>query len=66
MLGRAPCTIDAQSTSGPVLSDLPVDGADSPDPNQGPHHGLHHLAGRINGGGHSVTVQTGEGEIRIH
>jgi hypothetical protein len=56
-LGRAPCTIEAQATAGLVHSDLPVEGGNTSDP--------HHLAGKINGGGHNVTLQVGEGEIRI-
>jgi hypothetical protein len=56
-LGNVPCTIDAQTGAGLVLSDLRVQGEKSPD--------LRHLAGQINGGGHNVTLQAGEGEIHI-
>ena len=56
-LGIAACTIDAQTRTGLVRSDLIAEGANESD--------SHHLAGKINGGGHNVTVQTGEGEIRI-
>jgi hypothetical protein len=56
-LGSAPCTIDAQSGDGLVHSDLRVEGANSSD--------LRHLAGKINGGGHNVIAQAGQGEIRI-
>jgi hypothetical protein len=56
-LGSASCTIDAQTVAGVVRSDLPVEGANGSDPR--------HLAGKINGGGHNVAVQVGEGEIRI-
>jgi hypothetical protein len=56
-LGRAACTIDAQAASGLVQSDLRVDAQTSPDP--------HHLAGNINGGGHTVIVRAGPGQIHI-
>lgn len=56
-LGRAACTIDAQTGAGHVHSNLNIEGADGSDPR--------HLAGRINGGGHNVTLQVGEGNIRI-
>jgi Putative adhesin len=57
-LGRAACNLDAQSTSGPVLSDLRVDAETTSD--------THHLAGKIHGGGPAITVQAAEGAIRIH
>jgi Putative adhesin len=56
-LGNSPCTIDARTGAGLVRSDLKIEGANGSDPR--------HLEGRINGGGHSVIVQTGQGEIRI-
>lgn len=56
-LGNAACTIDAQTGTGLVHSDLRVEGANGSDPRR--------LAGTINGGGHNVSVQAGEGEIRI-
>jgi DUF4097 and DUF4098 domain-containing protein YvlB len=56
-LGNAACTIDAQTGAGLVHSDLRIEGANGSDPR--------HLAGKINGGGHNVTLQVGEGEIRI-
>jgi hypothetical protein len=40
-----------------VRSELRVESTNGSDPR--------HLAGRINGGGHNVSVQAGEGEIRI-
>jgi hypothetical protein len=61
-LGRAACNLDARSTSGPVRSDLRIEGESS----SNPHPDLHHLSGKINGGGHNVTILTGDGEIRIH
>ena len=57
-LGRASYTIDAQTVDGMVSSDVRVDGGDGSD--------LRHLAGRINGGGHNVTVRAAKGAIRIH
>ena len=56
-LGSASYTIDAQTGDGLVHSDLRVEGANSSD--------LRHLAGKINGGGHNVIAQAGQGEIRI-
>jgi hypothetical protein len=56
-LGSAACTIDAQTGDGLVHSDIHVDGVKSSD--------LRRLAGNINGGGHNVIVQAGQGEIRI-
>jgi hypothetical protein len=57
-IGDAACTIDAQTGAGVVHSDLRIEGADGSD--------SRHLAGKINGGGHNVTLQVGEGNIRIH
>jgi hypothetical protein len=57
-LGSAVCTIDAQTGAGVVHSDLRIEGANGSD--------SRHLAGRINGGGHNVTIQVGEGDIRVH
>jgi hypothetical protein len=56
-LGNAACTIDAQTGAGLVHSELRIESANGFDP--------HHLAGRINGGGHNVILQVGEGDIRI-
>jgi hypothetical protein len=56
-LGNAACTIDARADAGLVRSELRVESTNGSDPR--------HLAGRINGGGHNVSVQAGEGEIRI-
>jgi hypothetical protein len=56
-VGRAACTIDAQTGAGRVHSELTIEGANSSDPR--------HLAGRINGGGHNVILQVGEGDIGI-
>jgi len=56
-LGRAACTIDAQTGAGRVHNELSIEGANVSDPR--------HLAGRINGGGHNVILEVGEGDIRI-
>jgi len=56
-LGKAACAIDAQAAAGLVHSDLHIEAASA----SGPHH----LAGMINGGGHNVILQVGEGEIHI-
>jgi hypothetical protein len=56
-LGKAACTIDAQARAGLVRSELTIEGGNGSDPL--------HLAGMINGGGHNVSVQVGEGEISI-
>jgi DUF4097 and DUF4098 domain-containing protein YvlB len=56
-LGSAACTINAQTGDGIVHSELRIEGANSSD--------LRRLEGKINGGGHNVTVQAGQGEIRI-
>lgn len=56
-LGKVACTIDAQAQAGLVHSDLQVVGANGSDPR--------HIAGMINGGGHNVILQVGEGEIHI-
>ncbi len=57
-LGSAACTMDAQTGAGLVHSDLRIEDANGSDPR--------HLAGKINGGGHNVILQVGEGDIRIH
>jgi Putative adhesin len=56
-LAGAACTIDAQTGAGRVHSELTIEGGDGTDPR--------HLKGTINGGGHNVSVQVGEGEIRL-
>jgi putative adhesin len=56
-LGEAACTIDAQTGAGLVHSEVTIEGGNGSDPR--------HLAGMINGGGHNVSVQVGEGEISI-
>ncbi len=56
--GNAHFTLDASTGSGDVRSDPPIS----------THGSLerHHIQGDINGGGPTVRVQTGSGDIRIH
>lgn len=56
--GSSHFSLDAQTGSGTVHSDPPIT-----------THGSferHHITGDINGGGPTVRVQTGSGDIRIH
>jgi hypothetical protein len=56
--GSSRFTLDAETGSGSVHSDPPIS-----------THGSferHHINGDINGGGPTVRVQTGSGDIRIH
>jgi hypothetical protein len=57
-VGSARFTLDASTGSGSVHSDPPIT----------THGSLerHHVEGDINGGGPTVRVQTGSGDIRIH
>jgi hypothetical protein len=57
-VGNAHFTLDASTGSGTVHSDPPIT-----------THGAlerHHIQGDINGGGPTVRVETGSGDIRIH
>ena len=57
-IGGARCTLDASTGSGSVHSDPPIS-----------THGAlerHHIQGDINGGGPTLRIQTGSGDIRIH
>ena len=56
--GGAGLTLDASTGSGSVHADheMTVQGALD----------KHHVVGKINGGGPTVRVQTGSGDIRIH
>lgn len=56
--GSAPFTLDASTGSGEVHSDPPIT----------THGSLerHHVQGDIDGGGPTVRIQTGSGDIRIH
>jgi hypothetical protein len=56
--GNAPFTLDASTGSGDVHSDASIS-----------THGTigdHHISGQVNGGGPTVRVETGSGDIRIH
>ncbi len=57
-VGNAHFTLDASTGSGTVHSDPPIT-----------THGAlerHHIQGDINGGGPTVRVETGSGDVRIH
>jgi hypothetical protein len=56
--GNAPMTLDASTGSGSVHSDHEMTVQGSFD-----HH---HITGKINGGGPTVRIQTGSGDVRIH
>ena len=56
--GNAAFTLDAETGSGSIHSDkeMLTQGASS----------RHHITGKINGGGPTVRVETGSGDIRVH
>jgi Putative adhesin len=56
--GGAAFTLDAECGSGSIRSDVPIGGGSSTS--------KHHLAGKVNGGGPLVRIETGSGSIRIH
>jgi hypothetical protein len=56
--GDAGITLDAETGSGGVHTDREMS-------TQGPIN-LHHVSGKINGGGPMVKIETGSGSIRIH
>ena len=56
--GDAPLTLDAETGSGSVHSDREMMTQGSSD-----HH---HVTGKLNGGGPTVRIETGSGDIRIH
>jgi hypothetical protein len=56
--GGAHFTLDASTGSGSVHSDPPLTTHGSLD--------RHHVQGDINGGGPTVRVSTGSGDVRIH
>jgi hypothetical protein len=56
--GSAHFTLDASTGSGDVHSDPPLTTHGSTD--------RHHIIGEINGGGPTVRVETGSGDVRIH
>jgi hypothetical protein len=57
-IGSAHFTLDASTGSGSIKSDLPITMQGSMD--------KHHVSGTVNGGGPTIKVQTGSGDIRIH
>jgi hypothetical protein len=56
--GNAPLTLDASTGSGSIHSDREMIAQGSSD--------KHHLTGKLNGGGPTVRIETGSGDIRIH
>jgi hypothetical protein len=56
--GSAGLTLDASTGSGKITSDREMTVQGSFD--------RHHMTGKINGGGSTVRVETGSGDIRIH
>jgi DUF4097 and DUF4098 domain-containing protein YvlB len=56
--GNAALTLDAETGSGSIHTDkeMMTQGASS----------RHHITGKINGGGPTVRIETGSGDIRIH
>ena len=57
-IGNAPATLDASTGSGSIHTDQEMLTHGSSD-----HH---HVEGKINGGGPTVRVETGSGDIRVH
>jgi hypothetical protein len=57
-VGDAPLTLDAESGSGSIHSDKEMLTQGSTD--------RHHVTGKLNGGGPTVRVETGSGDIRVH
>jgi hypothetical protein len=57
-VGDAPVTLDAESGSGSIHTDREMLTQGSTD--------RHHVTGKLNGGGPTVRVETGSGDIRIH
>ncbi len=56
--GDAPLTLDAESGSGSIHTDREMLTQGSQD--------RHHVTGKLNGGGPTVRVETGSGDIRVH
>jgi hypothetical protein len=57
-VGDAPLTLDAESGSGSIHTDREMLTQGSND--------RHHVTGKLNGGGPTVRVETGSGDIRVH
>ena len=56
--GNAPLTLDAETGSGNIHSDKEMLTQGASD--------RHHVTGKINGGGPTVRIETGSGDIRVH
>jgi len=56
--GDAPLTLDAETGSGSVHTDREMLTQGSSD--------KHHITGKLNGGGPTVRIETGSGDIRVH
>jgi opacity protein-like surface antigen len=56
--GDAPLTLDAETGSGSVHTDREMLTQGSSD--------RHHVTGKLNGGGPTVRIETGSGDIRVH
>jgi hypothetical protein len=56
--GKAPLTLDASTGSGSIHSDQEMLTQGSSE-----HH---HVTGKLNGGGPTVRIETGSGDIRVH
>ncbi|HMD78106.1 MAG: DUF4097 family beta strand repeat-containing protein [Terracidiphilus sp.] len=56
--GDAPLTLDAETGSGSIHTDREMLTQGSSD-----HH---HITGKLNGGGPTVRIETGSGDIRVH
>jgi len=57
-VGSAAFTLDASTGSGDIRCDHPMETMGSSD--------KHHLTGKLNGGGPTVRIGTGSGDIRVH
>jgi hypothetical protein len=57
-VGDAPLTLDAESGSGGIHTDRDMLTQGSND--------RHHLTGKLNGGGPTVRIETGSGDVRVH
>jgi len=57
-LGNSPATLDAESGSGGIHTDREMLTQGSTD--------RHHVTGKLNGGGPTVRVETGSGDVRVH
>lgn len=56
--GNSALTLDAETGSGSIHTDKEMMTQGS--------SGCHHITGKINGGGPTVRIETGSGDIRVH